>query len=317
MRSKSGKLRVSSRGWSLVPGGFMSSAILEAVLQHREHRADVARLERGHERVRGRYADDLVLLSRSRCSACLAAKIPNVYGNALTFDVDDKRHEFHDSVSVEYLDMVIHVSFDMLEFTTVHKNFTYAFSGKVADIKKHNMEPYLGYFNSSVVARHRGELIGRVRRWRTITEHPLCLVVLIAVDMVLCIRAGFALEHVRLLWRSLHVDLTFRNLVWASFDLVKYSCAHVRPTPASQLAEIQRAGDLAQSLACCSAGDMAALMGVVGRLVPAARTGQTAPKATVLAKALSTLLQSSVRTPRLHPAIAADFARRILEGLVA
>ena len=234
--------RVGSSFWSQSRGtpigGPFSSALLEGLLMCCEYTYDLQHRGRSCLTACGRYADDIIMMSHVKCRACLRHMSFEVYSPALTFDPDDSQEIVGSVVVQKYLDFVILFSHTDLLLSIIHKNMKYAISGNASHIRKHSLEPFTGDFSRAVRGRHRAELVGRLARWRHVWNNRVNVIFLIVIDMLLYIRAGFGLSHIRSLWTSVDLAPGMSELVWLSFDLISFTCRdHVKPVTV-QLSEM-------------------------------------------------------------------------------
>ena len=175
----------------------------------------------------GRYADDLILVSFTRCRKCLLSLIRRVYKDHISFDADSSQTSANTTTVQPYLDFIMYLDWDSLCFTPNPKNFKYAFTGDHSHRIKHSLEPYVGYFDEHTVAVHRAELIARVRRWTMIGCCVTVYTVMFCADFMVFIREGFSLEHVKRIIMSLQLPDTLKQIAWLSFDLVRITSVHL------------------------------------------------------------------------------------------
>lgn len=130
---------------------------------------------------------------------------------------------------------------------------------------------------------------------------------MVCVDMLLYVRCGFALPHIRALWRSLKLEANLTDIVWQSFDLIKLTCAHLVVPVGAQEEALEDLGAYADWLNLAARSGYASSLGVVAGVWKAMqpRRPRAAP-ASDLADALGDffLQAASRQQPVLHPVIA-------------
>lgn len=209
-------------------GGPLSDRILNAVLSFKEYTYDRSWPGRPRRVAPGRFADDLILLSRCKCSDCLMAMVREVYGSVVHFDRDlDFKILPCGTVVQDFLDGTIHFSFTSFSVAVVHKNETFAFSGIADDCAKHSTLPFSGLFDDLTKRQHRAELKGRIRRWRSAGADLPNMIILIATDCLLYVRLGFTFRQIYSIWKDILYEPHFCSVAELVIKIVQLTSTHL------------------------------------------------------------------------------------------
>ena len=84
--------------------------------------------------------------------------------------------------------------------TYLPKNLKYILIDAPIDREKHMLELFRGYLTRSQLQRRRGELLGRVFRWRHFSEFGFAIILNVCCDMVAYLRMGYDFRCIRKLW---------------------------------------------------------------------------------------------------------------------
>ena len=138
-------------------GGPISGAVLHLVLSRLEWQYEKAHFWTKRSIYKGRYADDVIMLSRRLCYQCLKLKIQSVYGRVLQFSVEPQPERVLDCIIVPYLEAELHINFTEVRIWVNHKNEKFAITGCAPDLSKQSVPPYLGHltpvsFNNTVLS---------------------------------------------------------------------------------------------------------------------------------------------------------------------
>ena len=148
----------------------------------------------------GRYVDDIILASKVCCSRCLKRLVWQVYGSTVKFDYTEPTQLTMSTLMVPYLEAVLFFSLKGATSWVIHKNEAYGFSGRISDLAKQSLPPYLGAFPPTLLKQHRAELRGRLKRWQQLRVCDLNWLVLICSDVLLLLRLGYNGQHIQRIW---------------------------------------------------------------------------------------------------------------------
>lgn len=284
-------------------GGPLSSAILEATFMFKEHQYDMRVRNRAELVAPGRYADDIVCMLFRICWRCLGRMVGQTYGLALSFDPDRDQRVVGNCATQAYLGFVLHLSPDGLFVSMVQKDFLYAFSGDPRYQKKHAMEPFTRKFGPAGRARHRGELLGRLRRWSSVHDCRFNFALLVIADALLYLRHGYSFDHIRSIWRTIKLGPGLHECAWLALDIVRHHARGLTISFSEQLEELRLQCQAAQVAAAAAVSGHASDMGAWVRALFCLR-GSPKPRvrpATELLEALCPLFEGFARAPPVQP----------------
>ena len=112
---------------------------------------------------------------------------------------------------------------------------------------------------------------------------------MVAIDMLLYLRWGLSVEHVRALWNTIPLDPDASSIRWLMLDLIRLTCSGIRPTDREQLQHLRASLIMAEHLRQCDGDHLQAVQGFC--LKACGQPGRRSMPATTLAEGLGDIFE--------------------------